>query len=155
MATGDLITTVMVALFLALFLITLIWAWRHRQLQDIEQIKYAVFEDEDEGCLPKFGADPKMNRSSASSNQRNRQPVTSDQFFQQETTPYQPDRLETGQGAMPAPIRYLPHIIIAWGVGYVLYQAESNFINYAAAALLVLWSGYTLIAVKKQWPPFP
>lgn len=57
MATGDLITTVMVALFLALFLITLIWAWRHRQLQDIEQIKYAVFEDEedeDEGRVPNF-----------------------------------------------------------------------------------------------------
>ena len=48
MATGDVITTVMVALFLGLGLITLFWAWHQRQLQDAEQIKYVIFEDEDE-----------------------------------------------------------------------------------------------------------
>lgn len=46
MHPGDLITTGMVGLFLALFILALIWAIRHRQLQDIEQIKYKVFEDE-------------------------------------------------------------------------------------------------------------
>jgi hypothetical protein len=76
-------------------------------------------------------------------------------FFQQETSPYQPDKLEAGRGAMPAFIRYMPHAIILWSVGYVLYQVESNYINYITAVLLVLWSAYNLIAVKKKWPPFP
>ena len=48
MLTGDLITTGMVGLFFALFLPAFIWAWRQRQLQDAEQIKYVIFEDEDE-----------------------------------------------------------------------------------------------------------
>jgi hypothetical protein len=82
-------------------------------------------------------------------------PSNDDLFFQQEVSPYQPDRIETGRGVMPAFIRYMPHAIILWSVGYVLYQAESNTINYIAAALLVLWSGYTLIAAKKKWPPVP
>jgi hypothetical protein len=76
-------------------------------------------------------------------------------FFQQESSPYQPDKLEIKKGAMPAFIRYMPHAIILWSVGYVLYQVESNYINYITAVLLVLWSGYNLIAVKKKWPPFP
>jgi hypothetical protein len=73
----------------------------------------------------------------------------------EETSPYQAEHIEAGQGAMPAVIRYLPHLIILWSVGYVLTQAESNFYNYIAAVLLVLWSGYHLIAMKKKWPPFP
>jgi hypothetical protein len=76
-------------------------------------------------------------------------------FFDQEVSPYQPDQIETGRGAMPAFIRYMPHGIVLWSVGYVLYQVESNTINYIATALLVLWSGYTLIAAKKKWPPVP
>lgn len=76
-------------------------------------------------------------------------------FFQQETSPYQPDEIEVVRGPMPAFIRYMPHAIILWSVGYVLYQAESNYINYITAILLVLWSAYTLMAVKKKWPPFP
>lgn len=86
---------------------------------------------------------------------QDKQPVDPDLFFQQETSPYQPDKIETGRGSLPAFIRYLPHAIILWSVGYVLYQAESNYLNYITAALLVLWSGYNLIAVKKKWPPFP
>ena len=78
-----------------------------------------------------------------------------DLFFQQETSPYQPDKIEVVRGPMPAFIRYMPHAIILWGVGYVLYQAESNYLNYITAVLLVLWSVYNLIAVKKKWPPFP
>ena len=78
-----------------------------------------------------------------------------DLFFQQETSPYQPDKIEVVRGPMPAFIRYMPHAIILWSVGYVLYQVESNYINYITAALLVLWSAYNLIAIKKKWPPFP
>ena len=78
-----------------------------------------------------------------------------DLFFQQETSPYQPDKIEVVRGPMPTFIRYMPHAIILWSVGYVLYQAESNTINYITAVLLVLWSAYNLIAVKKKWPPFP
>lgn len=72
-----------------------------------------------------------------------------------ETSPYPAEQIDAGQGAMPAIIRYLPHLIILWSVGYVLYQTESNLYNYAATILLVLWSGYHLIAMKKKWPPFP
>lgn len=78
-----------------------------------------------------------------------------DLFFQQETSPYQPDKIEVVRGPMPAFIRYMPHAIILWSVGYVLYQAESNTINYITAVLLVLWSAYNLTAMKKKWPPFP
>ena len=78
-----------------------------------------------------------------------------DLFFQQETSPYQPDKIEVVRGPMPAFIRYMPHAIILWSVGYVLYQTESNTINYITAVLLILWSAYNLIAVKKKWPPFP
>ncbi len=46
MLAGDLITTGMVGLFFVLFLLALIWAIRNRQWQDIEQVKYKVFEDE-------------------------------------------------------------------------------------------------------------
>jgi nitrogen fixation-related uncharacterized protein len=46
MLAGDLIATGMVGLFFILFLLALIWAIRHRQLQDIEQVKYIVFDDE-------------------------------------------------------------------------------------------------------------
>jgi hypothetical protein len=76
-------------------------------------------------------------------------------FFLQEDSPYQPDKIEVVKGPMPAFIRYMPHAIILWSVGYVLYQAESNYLNYITAALLVLWSAYNLTAVKKKWPPFP
>ena len=48
MLLGDLISTGMVGLFLALFVLAFVWAWRHRQFQDIEQIKFKVLEDEDE-----------------------------------------------------------------------------------------------------------
>ncbi len=78
-----------------------------------------------------------------------------DLFFQQETSPYQPDKIEVVRGPMPAFIRYMPHAIILWSIGYVVYQAESNYLNYITAALLVLWSAYNLIAMKKKWPPFP
>jgi hypothetical protein len=95
-----------------------------------------------------------MKRSDMNSSQ-DQEAVDAHLFFQQESSPYQPDRLEPGQGAMPAFIRYMPHLIILWMVGYILYQAESNYLDYIAAVLLVLWSGYNLIAVKKNWPPFP
>jgi len=78
-----------------------------------------------------------------------------DNFYQQESSPYQPDHIEVIKGAMPAWIRYMPHAIILWGVGYVLYQSESNYINYITAVLLVLWSAYNLMAARKKWPPFP
>lgn len=73
----------------------------------------------------------------------------------EEASPDQAEHIEAGQGAIPAFIRYLPHLIILWSVGYVLIQAESNLFNYIATVLLVLWSGYHLIAMKKKWPPFP
>ena len=95
-----------------------------------------------------------MKHSLTTSND-NQKSVDPNLFFQQEASPYQPDQIEAGRGSMPALIRVMPHIIIVWGVGYVLYQAESNLINYIAVTLLMLWSGYTLIAVKKKWPPFP
>ena len=78
-----------------------------------------------------------------------------DLFFQQETSPYQPDKIEVVRGPLPAFIRYMPHAIILWSVGYVLYQVESNYLNYITAVLLVLWSVYNLTAMKKKWPPFP
>ncbi|MBI1878539.1 MAG: hypothetical protein HYR94_09980 [Chloroflexi bacterium] len=84
-----------------------------------------------------------------------KEPVDSNLFFQQETSPYQPDKIEVVRGAMPAFIRYMPHAIILWSVGYVLYQSESNYINYITAVLLVLWSTYNLIAMKKKWSPIP
>ena len=48
MLAGDLITTGMLGLFFLLFLLALIWAVRHRQMQDIEQVKFKVFEEEDD-----------------------------------------------------------------------------------------------------------
>ena len=48
MLAGDLIATGMVGLFFVLFLLAFIWAWRNGQLQDIEQVKYKVLEEEDE-----------------------------------------------------------------------------------------------------------
>ncbi len=59
------------------------------------------------------------------------------------------------QGGFPWIIRYMIHFIIWWGVFYVLYQPESNYINYINAVLLVSWSTYSLLAAKKKWPPFP
>lgn len=94
-------------------------------------------------------------KNSKTTSSQGKEPIDLDLFFRQEASPYQPDQIETGRGPMPAFIRYMPHAIILWSVGYVLYQAESNYINYITAVLLVLWSGYNLIAVKKKWPPFP
>lgn len=48
MLAGDLIAAGMVGLFFVLFVVAFIWAWRHRQLQDIEQVKYQVLKEEDE-----------------------------------------------------------------------------------------------------------
>ena len=95
-----------------------------------------------------------MNHLQANSD-HNQKSVDPDWFFQRESSPYQPDQIEAGRGSMPTLVRYMPHVIIVWGMGYVLFQAESNLINYVAATLLLLWSGYTLIAIKKKWPPFP
>jgi hypothetical protein len=86
---------------------------------------------------------------------QDRQSADPNRFFEEEDSPYQPDDIQPGQGAMPAFIRYMPHLIILWGIGYVLYQAESNYINYIMIALLILWSGYNLIAARKKWPPIP
>ena len=47
MLAGDLITFGMVGLFFVLFLLAFIWAVRHRQMQDIEQVKFKVFEEEE------------------------------------------------------------------------------------------------------------
>lgn len=47
MLAGDLITMGMVGLFFILFLLAFIWAIRHGQLQDMEQVKYKVLEEED------------------------------------------------------------------------------------------------------------
>lgn len=83
------------------------------------------------------------------------EPIDAYQFYQQESSPYQPEEIEIEQGPMPAFIRWLPHLIILWSVGYVVIQTESNIINYVTAAVLVLWSGYNLLAVKKGWFKFP
>ena len=48
MLAGDLIAIGMVGLFFVLFLVAFIWAWRNHQLQDIEEVKYKVLEEEDE-----------------------------------------------------------------------------------------------------------
>jgi cbb3-type cytochrome oxidase maturation protein len=48
MLAGDLIIVSMMGLFFVLFLVAFVWALRHQQLQDIEQVKYKVFEEEDE-----------------------------------------------------------------------------------------------------------
>jgi cbb3-type cytochrome oxidase maturation protein len=48
MLAGELIAFGMVGLFFGLFLLAFIWAWRSRQLRDIEEVKYTVLEDEDE-----------------------------------------------------------------------------------------------------------
>ena len=48
MLAGDLIALGMVGLFFVLFLLAFIWAWRNHQLQDIEEVKYKVLEEEDE-----------------------------------------------------------------------------------------------------------
>ncbi len=65
------------------------------------------------------------------------------------------ETIPIGQGGFPWIIRYMIHFIILWGVFYVIYQPESNYINYINAILLVIWSAYTLLASKKKWPPFP
>ena len=48
MLAGDLIAIGMVGLFFVLFLLAFIWAVRHRQMLDIEQVKFKVFEEEDD-----------------------------------------------------------------------------------------------------------
>jgi cbb3-type cytochrome oxidase maturation protein len=48
MLAGELIAFGMVGLFFGLFLLAFIWAWRSRQFQYIEEVKYMVLEDEDE-----------------------------------------------------------------------------------------------------------
>lgn len=48
MLTADIFTTAMVALFLALFTIAFIWARRTGQFQEMEQVKFKLFEDEHE-----------------------------------------------------------------------------------------------------------
>jgi nitrogen fixation-related uncharacterized protein len=48
MVTGDLISTGMLALFFVLFLIALIWGLTRGQFRDIEDVKYQVFEDNDD-----------------------------------------------------------------------------------------------------------
>jgi hypothetical protein len=65
------------------------------------------------------------------------------------------ETIPIGPGGAPWIIRYLIHLIILWSVGYVILQPESNYINYITAVLLVLWSAYHLLAMKKKWPPFP
>jgi cbb3-type cytochrome oxidase maturation protein len=44
----------MVALFFVLFLLAFIWALRHRQLQDIEDVKFRLFEEESEEIGDEF-----------------------------------------------------------------------------------------------------
>lgn len=95
-----------------------------------------------------------MNPLTPSSSQDN-EADQANPFFQEEEAPYQADRLETGKGALPPLIRYMPHVIIWGSIGYVYLQAESNAINHLTSAFLVLWSVYNLIAFKKKWPPFP
>jgi hypothetical protein len=48
MVTGDLISTGMLALFFVLFLIALIWRLTRGQFRDIEDVKYQVFEDNED-----------------------------------------------------------------------------------------------------------
>ena len=65
------------------------------------------------------------------------------------------ETIDIGSGGFPWIIRYMIHFII-WGtVFYVIYQPESNYINYITAVLLVIWSAYNLLAIKKKWPSFP
>ncbi len=78
----------------------------------------------------------------------------SNQSQETEAPPFK-ETVSIGQGGFPWVIRYMIHFIILWGVFYVIYQPESNYINYINAILLVIWSAYTLIASKKKWPPFP
>ncbi len=82
-------------------------------------------------------------------------PPAASWLFEPEDSPYQPERIERGQGSLPAFIRYMPHAIILWSTGYVFFQAESNLVNYVTAVLLLVWSGYHLLAARKKWPPFP
>lgn len=96
-----------------------------------------------------------MNPLPANPGSRPAEAIDPDRYFEQESSPYQPESLEPGAGPMPAAIRWLPHLIILWGVGYVWVQAESSLINYVAALLLVIWSIYTLIAIAQKWPPVP
>lgn len=70
-------------------------------------------------------------------------------------TPPVKETIPIGQGGFPWVIRYLIHFIILWSVFYIIYQPESNYINYINAALLVIWSIYNLLAPKMKWPPFP
>ena len=65
------------------------------------------------------------------------------------------ETIAIGPGGFPWIIRYMVHIIIWWGVFYVLYQPDSNYINYITAVLLVIWSTYNIVATKKKWPAFP
>lgn len=48
MLIANLTVTGMVVLFFTLFLLAFIWALRHGQLQDIEQVKFKVFDDDRE-----------------------------------------------------------------------------------------------------------
>lgn len=48
MLIANVTVTGMVALFFVLFLLAFIWAVRHGQLRDIEQVKFKVFEDDRE-----------------------------------------------------------------------------------------------------------
>lgn len=52
MLAGDLIATGMVGLFFALFSLIFLWALSHRQLQDLEQVKFKLLEEDDESINP-------------------------------------------------------------------------------------------------------
>lgn len=88
-----------------------------------------------------------------SSNQTSQLP-DHDTIDELESTP-PTETIPVGSGRAPWIIRYMMHLIILWSVGYVILQPESNYINYITAVLLVLWSAYNLLAMKKKWPPFP
>ena len=92
--------------------------------------------------------------SDAAMNNNANQPPLSHPPEETESSPLK-ETIDIGSGGFPWIIRYMIYFIIGWSVFYVIYQPESNYINYITAVLLVIWSAYNLLAIKKKWPPFP
>ena len=67
-------------------------------------------------------------------------PSISDQIPTEPESPLK-ETIPIGQGGFPWIIRYMIHFIILGTVIYVIYQPESNYINYINAVLLLISSG--------------
>ena len=55
------------------------------------------------------------------------------------------------QGPPPRWLVVVPHLAIAWALGYYLYVQATDPVNLVFAAVFVAWSIYTPIAKRRGW----